>query len=71
MKMEDYRCKANSSDYRGRSYMLRVMKRDRLVTHHTRHIFSNSITTEQYLWKQTKKGTGQLGGILMQTVQVE
>ena len=40
---------ANSSDHRGRSYIIRAMKMGRLITLSMRHIHSTPVTTKQYL----------------------
>ena len=59
---------ANSSDHRGRSYIIRVVKTGRLITQDMRYIGSTLVTTEQYLLVQVKRTTGWLEDISMQTV---
>ena len=39
----------NSTDHNGSSYIVRVTKKERLVTHNTKHICKTLITLEQYL----------------------
>ena len=60
---------ANKIDHNGRSYTNRVMNTGRLIMQITRHICSTPITTQQYLWEQTKR-TGQLEDIFMKTIPV-
>ena len=49
---------ANSSDHRGRTYIVRVIKTDRLIMQKIIHINRVPVTTEQYLQEQIKKVTG-------------
>ena len=41
---------ASSSEHNQRSYIVRVMKTDRLMTWNTRYLHNTPITTQQYLW---------------------
>ena len=63
--------KANGTDQQGLSYIIRVTKTGRLTTQNMRYICSTPIGTEQYLWKQIKKGTGWLEAIFMEARSVK
>ena len=49
---------ANSSNQKGWSSVIWVMRRGRLIAQNTKQIYSTPITTEQCLLEQIKKATG-------------
>ena len=46
----------NNSYHNWRSYIVRVTKTGRLIILNTRHIGNTTITIEQHLWEQIRKG---------------
>ena len=61
----------DNNDHNGRFYIVRVTKTGRLIMHNTMPICNTPISTEQYVWEQTKKETGQLEDIFTETRPVE
>ena len=64
----DYREQQSRSQWW--SYIVRATKKDRLITHNTKHIPKTPIMTEQYLKEQIMKGTECLKDIFPDTNSV-
>ena len=48
-------CKGHNIDYNGSSFIVRVKKMGRFITHNTRYIYKTPILVKQYLREQIMK----------------